>query len=84
MDSTEFEPVQATETAQPPVSDGNDEFPVPFDRFAATLQHTHDEVYVGLLRAQHGRENHKISEWKALLDQKRDTPAHEHHPNFAG
>jgi hypothetical protein len=63
-------------------SDGNEEFPVPFARFAATLHHTHDEVWLTHLRVKHGRENHKISEWVTILDRYRRQPAHPDHPGF--
>lgn len=66
----------------PVVSDGNEEFPVPFARFAASLHRTEDEVWLALMQTQHGRENHKMPEWSAMLDGYRDHPAHPEHPDF--
>lgn len=78
-----------TETAAPPVmppaapvSDGNEEFPVPFERFATSLRFTPDEVYLSLMQVNHGRENHKPSEWRGILDSYRSQPAHPDHPGF--
>lgn len=66
----------------PPVSDGNEEFPVPFARFAATIEHTENGVYLGLLRMKHAVENHKPSEWMQLLEGYKGQPAHPHHPDY--
>jgi hypothetical protein len=64
------------------VSDGNEEFPVPFARFSVTLHRTEDEVWLTLMRVEHGTENHKISEWVSMLDKYRGQPAHLEHPSF--
>lgn len=74
----------AKPTPAAPVSDGNEEFPVPYSRFAVTLHHTGDEVYLALLQAERGRENHTITEWSAILDAYRGQPAHPDHPGFQG
>lgn len=48
--------------------DGDLEFPVPFKVFSASLVGTPDEIWTKLLQNAHGRENHLISDWQALLD----------------
>lgn len=70
------DPLTMSDSSAAPVGDGNDEFPVPFARFASTLHHTSDEVWLTHLRINHGRENHKPSEWRDLLDGHRHHPAH--------
>jgi hypothetical protein len=58
------------------VEPGNEEFPVPFAQFAQTLRRTPDEVWIHYMRIVHGRENHTLTEWRALHDNHRDKPAH--------
>ena len=52
------------------------EFPVPFARFASTLRGTPEEVFTKLIKIQHGREKHTISEWHELIEALRHVPAH--------
>ena len=59
-----------------PVEPGNEVFPVPFARFAASIRHTADEVWTHLLRTRHGRENRTVEEWFALIEKYRHEPAH--------
>ena len=49
------------------VSDGNDVFPMSCKRFVATLRHSEHEVYTKLLLIEHGRENHTVGEWHAII-----------------
>ena len=75
LDDDDLQTVTAV-PAMPPVSDGNQEFPVPLRAFAQTLVHTEDEVWIHHLRVQHGRENHTPTQWRALLETHRNAPAH--------
>lgn len=77
-------PPSSPPIGDPPVSDGNDEFPIPFERFAASLAGTSDEIWTGILRMNHGFENHKPSEWHAMIDNYRHQPAHPSDPRFNG
>lgn len=62
--------------SDPPVDRGNMEFPVSFSRFAPMLVGTPDEVWTTHLKRKHGRENHLVGEWRALIDKYRHEPAH--------
>jgi len=62
----------------PPVSDGNDVFPIPCRRFIAMLTHTPHEVWKKTLTVLHGRENHTVDEWWALISEHGEKPAHPH------
>jgi hypothetical protein len=62
----------------PPVSDGNDVFPIPCRRFIQTLTHTPHEVWKKTLLVLHGRENHTPDEWWALISDHGEKPAHPH------
>ena len=55
---------------------GNEEFPVPLSRFLPELLHSPDEVWSRWLQMQHGAENHTPTEWRAIIDQYRNLPAH--------
>lgn len=76
-----------SERVEPPT-----EFPVPLPVFARELQpraephpvtgkpqlvagHA-DEVWLKLLRVNHGNEKHTLAEWRALIDNYRGEPAH--------
>jgi hypothetical protein len=84
-DDTEVQRVVAvSEPAPAPVPLGNEEFPVPFARFARSLLMSPDEVYITHIRIRHGRENHKPSEWRAVLEKYRNEPAHPLHPQYRG
>ena len=41
-----------------------------------------DEVYLRLLRINHGRENHTEAEWAALIEGYRNAPAHPADPRY--
>lgn len=62
--------------APAPPQTGDETFPVGFSRWATTLIHTENEVWISHMRVEHGRENHKPDEWHALLDTYRNQPAH--------
>lgn len=51
-----------------PEVDGNAEFPVPCKRFLGLLVDTDDEVWTHWLNRVHGRENHKVKEWRSILE----------------
>lgn len=52
------------------------QFPVPFQAFKRTLKGGSDEIWTKLLQQRYGRENHTPKEWKSIIDQLRDQPAH--------
>ena len=58
------------------VSDGNAVFPMSCKRFVATLRHSEHEVYTKLLLIEHGRENHTVDEWHAIIGDHAAKPAH--------
>ncbi len=68
-------PARASRLAAP-VRTGDEEFPMPFNTFAATLVATDNEVWTHWLRKEHGRENHLLAEWTALIDDYRNQPAY--------
>lgn len=53
------------------VSDLNDDFPVAFQRFAALLVGTPDEVWTRLLQQRHGGEKHSEKQWYSLIERYR-------------
>lgn len=55
--------------------EGDREFPVPFSAFVRGLAGTPDAIYAKLLKIRHGRENHRPSEWRAILERVRQEPA---------
>lgn len=55
--------------------EGDREFPVPFSAFVRGLAGTPDAIYAKLLKIRHGRENHRPSEWRAILERVRREPA---------
>jgi hypothetical protein len=70
---------QTEETVMPKdtvTPDGNDVFPISCKRFVATLVHTHNEVYAKLLFIEHGRENHTVDDWYAIIGDHAVKPAH--------
>lgn len=52
------------------------ELPVPARVFVASLRGTADEVWSRLMLIDHRMENRPVSQWRELLDSKRNTPAH--------
>ena len=52
-------------------------------RQVMTMSQGHpNEVWLRLLRIQHGRERHTPTEWAALIDQYREQPAHASDPRM--
>lgn len=51
------------------------EHPIPARRFVQSLHGTHDEVWTIWIMQKHGRENHLLDDWHALLDSYRHQPA---------
>lgn len=52
---------------------------IPLMRFFPHVAKTHDEVYFGILRAQHRAEKHTITEWRAILESYRTRPVAQEH-----
>lgn len=53
----------------------NDDFPVPLKTFVKNhLVKTENEVWIKLLEADHGRENHSEKSWMDILNAKRNQP----------
>ena len=42
-----------------------------------------DEVYLKLLKIEHGRQSHTPSDWQALINAMKNRPAHPLHPQLA-
>ena len=50
----------------------NNDFPVPLEVFLSKIARTQDEIWGGLLKADHGREKHTELQWAKILNSKRN------------
>ena len=70
--------LQPSPDLTPPPEPGNEEFPVAFRHYAASLRGTDDEVWTRYLQVMHGHRNMTMTEWRQTHHSVRHENAHWH------